>query len=385
MEKPRKLLFLIATLYQGGGERVVSELSLNFPSEVETTILLYERKVSYPFKGRLLDLGVPLSLNFFLRGFYFLVRFFKFKEVLKKEQPDYVVSFGNSGNMMNILANPKAIVRIDLPIGESNKGFWGFLYKVFAKFFLRRAKMVMCVSKFAAEEAVERFGVPRGKVRVVYNPVDINKIQRLSQEPLQAPLEEIFEHPVVITMGRITKQKGQQYLFRAFKSIKESIPDAKLVILGSGELQNDLSRLAKDLRIEHDVHFLGWQKNPFSFLARSRVFVLSSLWEGLPDVLLEAMACGLPVISSDCRSGPREILAPATDSNKTAEDMEIAEYGILVPVAQEELLSKAMMLVLTDTNFAYELGKKAKKRAEDFRVDKIIKQWNFLFGDIDRI
>ncbi|MDO8577333.1 MAG: glycosyltransferase [Candidatus Wildermuthbacteria bacterium] len=377
MGNPRKLLFLIATLYQGGGERVVSELSLNFPPEIETTILLYENKISYPFKGRLLNLNVPISLNFFLRGFSFIMRFFKFRKVLAKERPDYVVSFGNSGNMMNILANPKAIVRIDLPIGESNKGFWGFLYKVFVRFFFGRAKMIISVSQFAAKEAVEKFGVPKEKIRVLHNPVNIDKIRRLSQEPIDS-YQEVFEHPVVITMGRITKQKGQQYLLKAFKLVKESISSAKLVILGSGELQTSLLQLAKDLGIERDVHFLGWQKNPFPFLARSKVFALSSLWEGLPDVLLEAMASGLPIISTDCKSGPREILAPSTDSAKETRDIEVGEYGILVPVAQEQMLSEAIVRVLSNASFAAELGEKARKRAEDFRVEKIIKQWDLL-------
>lgn len=239
--------------------------------------------------------------------------------------------------------------------------------------------MVMCVSKFAAEEVITKFGVPKERVKVLYNPVDIGKILQCSQEPLNS-YQEIFEHPVVITMGRITEQKGQQYLLRAFKLVKERMPNAKLAILGSGELQASLLQLAKDLHIERDVHFLGWQKNPFSFLARSKVFVLPSLWEGLPDVLLEAMACGIPVISADCKSGPREILAPATNINKEARDMEIAEYGILVPTAQERILSEAIMRVLANANFAAELSAKAKERAEDFRVDKIIKQWDFLFN-----
>ena len=120
--------------------------------------------------------------------------------------------------------------------------------------------------------------------------------------------QELFSFPVVINVARLEEQKGQEYLIRSFVRIKKEIPLTKLVILGEGHLEHKLRDLAKGLGLEQDVVFLGWQKNPFKFLAYSKVFVLSSLWEGFPNTLLEAMALGLPVISTDCPSGPNEII-----------------------------------------------------------------------------
>lgn len=385
----KKILFFIPTLAQGGGERVVSELSLHLPDFLESIIVLFENRISYPYKGRVLDLGTRISTSFFLRICYFFLRLFRFRRILEAERPDYVVSLGNSPNIINLLANKNPIVRVDLPVSKSNRGFWGNLYKVFVRLLFNRARYVIAVSRFIARDLAENFSIDERKIRIIHNPVDIEKIRRLSQEPIDQQYQEIFTYPVIITMGRLTEQKGQGHLIKAFFRVKDAMPDAKLVILGEGERKNFLLQLSRDLNLERDVHLLGWHKNPFAFVSRAKLFVLSSLWEGLPDVLLEAMACGLSVISTDCKSGPREILAPSTDVESEAKDIEHVEYGILVPVCasnefkpslerEEEMLSEAMLRLLRDSRLSLEFAKKARERAEDFRIGKIMKEWSFL-------
>lgn len=388
--KKVKVFFIIPTLFQGGGERVVSELSLHFPENIETSIVLFENKISYPFKGKIIDLKTVISPIFFLRIYYFFVRLMRFRNIVRKENPDYVISVGNSANILNLFSNKNAVLRADFPISQTNKGFWGFIFKVFAKLFFHKASKIIAVSSVAANDLIENFGIKKEKVYLIHNPIDIDKIQTLSKELLEEEYKDIFSHPVVITMGRLTKQKGQWHLIKAFKKIRENISNAQLVILGEGKLEGDLKRLVRGMNLENDVHFLGWQKNPFKFLARSKVFVLPSLWEGLPDVILEAMSCGLPIISSDCVSGPREILAPSTDINKKAKYIEDGEYGILVPVdnkmtlnnyelsEEEDMLSESLVRILKDTSLINSLRIKSTQRAEDFRIERIIKEWNFL-------
>ena len=197
------------------------------------------------------------------------------------------------------------------------------------------------------------------------------------------------------------KQKGQWYLLRVFKALKEKHKDLKLVILGERELKDYLVKLSQELRLKtyvwdrdklsesFDVYFLGFQKNPFKFIARSKLFVFPSLWEGFGNVLVEAMACGVCVVSSDCRSGPREILAPNTDFNYQAQKPEFAEYGILMPVfevkyktAKEPLEEREIMWVemidtlLNNDSLRKHYSEKAKQRAEDFRIEKIVEEWN---------
>jgi glycosyltransferase involved in cell wall biosynthesis len=178
------------------------------------------------------------------------------------------------------------------------------------------------------------------------------------------------------------------------------------MILGEGELKDYLVKLSEELGLKtyiwdrdklsesFDVYFLGFQKNPFKFIARSKLFVFPSLWEGFPNVLVEAMACGMPVVSSDCRSGPREILASNTDFNYQTQKPEFAEYGIIMPVfevkyksAEELLGEKERMWVetvdklLEDENLRKHYSEKAKQRAEDFRIEKILIEWRNILND----
>ncbi len=387
----KKIIFFLPTLSIGGGERVVSDLSLNFPDFIETVIVLLKNKVSYPYKGKLVCLDVPLSNSLLLRIYYFFICLFRFKKIIKKEKPDYVISFGPPLNIINLFSNKKNVLRVDNVMSSSGKSL---IYKILIRFFYNKAPKIICVSRVSAEDLINNFGIKKEKITVIYNPLKIKEIQSLISEPLEPEYEEIFKKPVIITVGRLTKQKNQKCLIRTFSEVKNKIKEARLVILGKGELEPELKLLVKDLKMEGNVHFLGWQKNPFKFLARAKVFVLSSLWEGLPCVVLEAMACSLPIISADCKSGPREILASGTDIKHQAEDIEYAEFGILTPIFKEKnyksidslaesekKLAEAVIKVLTDKKLSDILVEKSKQRAEDFDIKKIIKKWDFLYDE----
>lgn len=374
----KKIIFFLPTLSMGGGERVVSELCLNLPDSVEKTIVLFKNEVSYPYKGKLICLDIPLSNPIFLRMCYFFVAIWKFRRIIKKENPDYVISFGEPSNIINVLSNKKSILRID----NYMSSFPGGLYKTLIKVLYNKSPMIVCVSKAAGKDLADNFGIERNKIKVIYNPINVGDIQRLSLTPLERLHAEIFEKPVVISMGRLTRQKSQWHLIKAFKIVKGVIPEVQLIILGKGELETDLKKIAEKLGIERCIHFLGIQKNPFKFLARADVFALSSLWEGLPYVVLEAMACGLPIVSADCKSGPREILAPKTNITNQATNIEYAEFGILTPEVflpkSEDFLAKALIKVLTDKKLSSELSQKSKQRANYFDVKNIIKEWDFI-------
>ncbi len=388
--KDKKILFLIPTLDSGGGERVVSELSLNLPSRFQRTIVLFENKVSYPYKGKLISLNISLSKRFFPKLFNLFIGLWRFKKIVNEEKPDYVISFGKAPNIFNILTESNSIVRIENSLTERKKGFWARIYNFLIKTLFNKAEKVIVVSKALGDDLIKDFRIRKEKIKLIYNPIDIKKIQELLKEPLELKHQEIFKQPVIINVGRLTEQKGQWHLVRAFKKAKERKKDLKLVILGEGELETYLKRLIKNLNLEKDVYFLGWQKNPFKFLSRSKLFVFPSLWEGLGIAILEAMVCGLPVISSDCKSGPREILAPSTDLDNQTKNIEYVKYGILVPVCSknlpetntpltrnENILSKATIEVLTNEKLSNDLATKAKQRAKDFDIRNIIKKWDF--------
>ena len=383
----KKIIFLIPTLSQGGGERVVSELSLNLPDSIERIIVLFDKQISYPYKGKLICLNIPISNILPIRILYFFIALFRFKKIIKRERPDYTISFIRPANIINILSSRKAVIRVDSFLSSTS----GLIYKIFAKLFYNKASKIVCISKASAKDLVDNFRVEKKKIKTIYNPLNIKMVQNLALEPLESEYKKIFTKPVIISIGRLTKEKNHLCLIKIFARVREVVNEAQLVILGTGELESKLKGVIEDLGLENNAHLLGWQNNPFKFLAKSRVFVLASLREGLPYGILEAMACGLPIISTDCKSGPREILAPDTDVTKEAKDIEYAAYGILTPPfngrkykengfleGTGEILKKAMVKVLVDKELANNLAKKSRQRIEDFDIKNIIKEWEFL-------
>ncbi len=391
----KKIFFLLPNFYQAGGHRVVSELSFNFPEDLQQTLVLFENKVSFPFKGNLISLGVPLSKKLLRRFYSFFMRLFRFKKIVSKEKPDWVVSFGDSANIINILANKNSIVRVDMFFSKAYKGFLGFLFKIIIKTFFNKSSKIITVSKASACDLVDNFGVKKEKISTIYNPIDIEKIQTLSKENLEPQYQVIFKNPTLISVGRLTKQKGQWHLIRVFSAVKKEIKNLKLVILGTGELESYLRELIDDYNLHEDVFLLGWQKNPFKFINKSALFVSSSLWEGLPMVFIEAMACGVPVICSDARSGAREILAPDTDFNFETNKIEYAKYGVLAPVCdsnfykagqplikEEKIFSEAIIQVLTNETLKDNLIRGSLERSKYFDIKNIVKEWDFLKKDL---
>ena len=204
---------------------------------------------------------------------------------------------------------------------------------------------------------MQRFtGVSPEKVRTIYNPVVTEDLAVQAQAPLAHPWFDVDASeriPVVLAAGRLTGQKDYPTLLRAFKEVRNQRP-ARLMILGEGQQRSALEALVKDLGIQEDVSLPGFVDNPFAYMARADLFVLSSAWEGLPGVLIQAMACGCPVVSTDCPSGPREILEGGT-------------YGPLVEVGDARGLAEAMLSTLESSVPPPQL----KARASDFSVEAI--------------
>ena len=262
------------------------------------------------------------------------------------------------------------------------------LYRLLIKILYNKADLVIAVSNLVKNDLISSFRIKDDKIKVIYNPYDLEKIRKLASEEIEIEYQEIFKFPTIITVGRLSKQKGQWHLIRAFKKVKEVLSDVKLVILGQGELEDYLKKLAIDLGLEKDVHFLGFQKNPFKYINRSTIYVFPSLYEGFPNALCEAMACGIPVISADCKSGPREILAPETDITRETKEIEYGTYGILVPVCdgqmygyndnitkEEEILSGSIVELLENQALLKQYSIKVLNRVKDFEQEIIIKLW----------
>jgi glycosyltransferase involved in cell wall biosynthesis len=191
-----------------------------------------------------------------------------------------------------------------------------------------RAHRIVAVSRGAADDMIRSAGVPEALVRVIYNPVITPAIKALAAEPLDHPWFSPGKAPVVLGIGRLTRQKEFATLIRAFARLRESC-DCRLMILGDGEDRGALEQLVRELKVTEEILLPGFVKNPFAYLARCSLFTLSSAWEALPTVVIEALSLNIRVVSTDCPSGPREILRGG-------------EFGRLVPVGDVEALACAM-------------------------------------------
>jgi len=225
-----------------------------------------------------------------------------------------------------------------------------------------KADRIVAVSQGVADDLIALLNLPTEKVAVIYNPVVAPELFERAQKPINHPWLERNRLPVILAVGRLTKQKDYPTLFRAFSLVRQVRP-AKLLILGEGEERANLERLAVELGIQNDISMPGFVDNPFAFMSKSSVFVLSSAWEGFGNVLVEALACGCPVVATDCRSGPREIL----DNGR---------YGRLVPVGDYEALAKAILETLDNPDFPADRQTRIQRAMEfsiDAAVDKYLK------------
>ncbi len=191
-------------------------------------------------------------------------------------------------------------------------------------------------------------------MHVVYNAISISDIQESTREISEIPHDEV---PTAITVGRHVEQKDHETLLRAFAIVRKQMM-AKLILVGQGPRRNELDVLCRNLCIEDCVLFAGWQQNPFAWMSRADLFVLSSRFEGFGNVLVEAMACGLPVISTDCPSGPREIVCDG-------------RAGLLVPVGDANALASAMLSVFQNHALKKRLTEESRVRARAFDIGVI--------------
>ena len=227
-----------------------------------------------------------------------------------------------------------------------------------------RVDAAVGVSRGVASELTETVGVPADRVHTIYNPVVSASLAPDPRQPAGHPWLDEPGPQVVLAAGRLTRQKDFPTLLAAFAKVLAHRP-ARLIVLGKGRLQPKLRSEAEELRIAEHVDFPGFVENPYAFMAKAGVFVLSSRHEGLPTVLIEAMACGCPVVSTDCPYGPDEIL-------------EGGRWGGLVPVGDPKALSEAMLRALDRPPHP---GDALRERASAFGIDRAVSRYEaLLFG-----
>ena len=238
-----------------------------------------------------------------------------------------------------------------------------------------KADKIVTVCDYVKEDILNTYTIKKDKIVTIYNTYNEEEIEKKKAEKIDKTEQQYFsKNKTVITVGRLIKQKGQWHLIRAFKEVVKELPDAKLIILGRGELQEYLKNVIKINQLDKNVYLCGFKENPYKYMQYSDIFVLPSLYEGMPNVILEAMACNLPIIATNCEGGNKEILGEN-------------QYGILInkldgkfyldePLTNaEEELKNAIINILAQKKQREKYIEKSKERIEDFKKENNIRKW----------
>ena len=363
----KKIVFLIDNLKGGGAEKAIKIIVEGlYEKGFNPIVILLENQQDYILKD-----GIEVySLSQIMNKFNFIGLYFKLLKLLRQLKPDIIYATNSKAQILSLLSKPffntKRIINIQVDLTKQYEGR-EYIFNFYNKL-LNYADSYSFISYGIYDNLKNK--IPQKDKVFIPNAIDFDEIDRLKIENIEDKYKSIFEKKVFITIGRLTEQKGQWILLEAFSKIKE---DSNLVILGSGEKEEELKKLAKKLGIEKRVFLLGFQKNPFKFLYNADIFVLSSLWEGFGNVIVEAMRCELPIISTDCPSGPREILAPSSDIFKRLVDNnEFCEFGILSPVDDDINLSLAMNEMIKDDKLSIKYKEQSILRANDYSKNIVV-------------
>ncbi len=382
-----KLLIFINTLQSGGAERVVSLLLQHLKDDFEIHLGLYSNIIDYsiPPEIKILNLQQPLVQDKAIRFLKLPFISWKVYRYCKKNNINISVAFLYrpcyiNALMKSIWGYKGKVIMCERTHQTTMQQSQSRIYRMFSKFMVRfsykRADLVLANSYAMQTDLIENFKI-KTPVRVIYNPIDLNFIKtHKDEEPAFTFDKNIF---YFVNVGGFRTEKNHLLLLQAFFILK-NLP-CKLVIVGGGVMEEILKQKVADLGLNNKVSFCGFDNNPFKYVSRSDCFVLSSDVEGFPNVLIEALACGKSVISTDCHSGPRELLAPATDLHHRAiNNYEIGEYGILTPVNDVAALATAMKKIYEDANLRKQFETKAAARAQQFDVDEIKQYFHVAFS-----
>lgn len=360
MQKPTLAMFL-PSFAGGGAERMMLNLARGLiESGVELDLVMGHCEGPYrdlvPDGCELFDLRAPRVLAA-LPG---LVRY------LRRHRPAALLTAMDHANLVALWARSLARVptRVYVSVrsnlseerahARSRVDRW---LPGLARHFYPQAQAVIAVSQGVADDLEKLLGPGKARVVVIPNPVVTPDLPMRAAEPSGHPWLDLEGSTVILGAGRLTPQKDFETLIRAFSLLADR-RDLRLLILGEGPRRATLEDLVRGLGLEGRVDLPGFWANPFAAMARARLFVLSSAWEGLPGVLIQAMACGTPVVSTDCPSGPREILGDS-------------EYGPLVPTGDAPALAAAIVQVLERPPDRTRLA----ARASQYRLEPVTRRY----------
>lgn len=371
---------IVNCLTGGGAERCAADLSIYFSDNGHHVYFFTDLSIkrTYQYKGELVNFTYKLTNT----TSSLEMKIEELKTLKSKCHIDIAISFMQFANYVNIMSrgNEKVILTthsLNSEYAKYDKSV--FFSEITFKELYQYADLITFPSEYCRQDWLEHYGDPNNITRTIYNPVHLMSADN------KAPKENI-----VIAIGRMHSIKRQWHIIRIFRLIKEKCPDSRLVILGDGELRDRLEKLVRQLQLENDVDMPGNVNNVNDYLARAKVFVMTSVCEAMPCSVLEAMSAGVPVAACDIPGGLREELKIKPRINDEIFPIR-SEYGVVTPripffytdefLQEERILADEIVELLHNDVLRTEMGEKARQRASDFSLEKIGAVWEEIIND----
>jgi N-acetylgalactosamine-N,N'-diacetylbacillosaminyl-diphospho-undecaprenol 4-alpha-N-acetylgalactosaminyltransferase len=385
-----KVAIFINSITAGGAERVVSLLLHQLNKDFDIYLVLLHNKIEYelPADQKLFCFNQPENENPFLTICKLPLLAYRYKKFCDTNKIDKSFSFLKRANYINCLSRvlgstARIIISERTYLSAYLKSLdtpGRLLGKYLTKVLYPKADLVVPNSLLIQIDLQEKFNL-NNRFYVINNPIDVKAIEQLQLDEVD---HSLFDQFTFIHVGGFRAEKNHGMLVDAFNLVKDL--DCKLLLvgksLGKAEDEKKIREKVEQMNLQSRIIFVGFDSNPYKYLHRSGCFVLTSNFEGFPNSLQEALACNLPVISTDCRSGPREILAPGTDVRFFVESQfEIAKYGMLVPVNNAKILAEAMRHMYNDKELQSQYRSRAMVRASDYDVSRVVKEFNKVLLD----
>ena len=378
-QKKIRLLYFHPTIVFGGAERTTAALLEKLDKSMFDVLFITKKGIFHPLPVERVKYIDDLGIHDGFEGIGSLVKDTKIMlQLIKKERPDIVFGMLHYAciilsllkirlrDRVRIIISPrtpaKDAINFYFKDNVKKRLIWNFMIK----FFCRHSDRIVVASEGIKEECVAAYKAERSKIVTINNSVDVQSVGRFSLESVDA--ESPPGHFVISTAGRLAAEKNVDVLVKAFALLRKDLK-AKLWIVGDGPERPHLESLAASLNIKDDIVFWGFQENLYKFIQKSDIFVHTSLFEGFGNIILEAMACGVPVIATDCPFGPREII----NNGKS---------GMLVPVSDEVALAKALKMVSENKETRDRFVKNAYKRLSEFTPEKMVRSYENVFLSI---
>lgn len=304
----KRMMLLVPMLHQGGFEKVCVTTARLLEPYYDVYVVIFDSKdIAYDIKGiNVIDLRLGSKKGVLAKVMQVFRRRSAVSRLKASLKIDISYSFGPTANLVN------ALTRRNNEVWLGVRSYMDMENPRQIRFFSRHSDKLICCSETIHREVEEKYKC--GHAYTLHNPFDIAEVTSLAmQEEAELPWEN---GRIIVSMGREDVVKGFWHLLKIFSEVHKKLPDTKLMIIGKGEFE-EYRQLAVDLGIDDAVYFTGLKRNPYPYLKRSTLYLLTSYYEGFPNALVEAMALGIPAVATDCMTGPREIL----------ED----KYGILIP------------------------------------------------------